>query len=161
MQLLSPLCIKNSAPSNIKLLICAGANPHVLRGPNYWVFKCSISPDSSMIASLCNFDSVSFFMNFSVFVPIENDRIKINADRQKLRLSSVQCLISLPSNRNCICGACVPTPSWDTLLTTTSALWCHVTSLRMERCLPSHLTNLLQAGGWTCGTLTRPIFCPE
>uniref|UniRef100_A0A8C1D6Y2 WD repeat and SOCS box containing 2 n=1 Tax=Cyprinus carpio carpio TaxID=630221 RepID=A0A8C1D6Y2_CYPCA len=34
-----------------------GASPHVLRGPNYWVFRCSISPDSSVIASVCNLDS--------------------------------------------------------------------------------------------------------
>uniref|UniRef100_A0A8C2I0V4 Uncharacterized protein n=1 Tax=Cyprinus carpio TaxID=7962 RepID=A0A8C2I0V4_CYPCA len=37
-----------------------GASPHVLRGPDYWVFRCSISPDSSVIASVCNLDSVSF-----------------------------------------------------------------------------------------------------
>uniref|UniRef100_A0A672RG43 WD repeat and SOCS box-containing protein 2-like n=1 Tax=Sinocyclocheilus grahami TaxID=75366 RepID=A0A672RG43_SINGR len=35
-----------------------GASPHVLRGPNYWVFRCSISPDSSVITSICNHDSV-------------------------------------------------------------------------------------------------------
>uniref|UniRef100_A0A672RGG9 WD repeat and SOCS box-containing protein 2-like n=1 Tax=Sinocyclocheilus grahami TaxID=75366 RepID=A0A672RGG9_SINGR len=34
-----------------------GASPHVLRGPNYWVFRCSISPDSSVITSICNHDS--------------------------------------------------------------------------------------------------------
>uniref|UniRef100_A0A4W4F8C4 Uncharacterized protein n=1 Tax=Electrophorus electricus TaxID=8005 RepID=A0A4W4F8C4_ELEEL len=36
-----------------------GAPCRVLTGPNYWVFKCSVSPDSSMIASVCNLDSVS------------------------------------------------------------------------------------------------------
>ncbi|XP_077097751.1 WD repeat and SOCS box-containing protein 2 isoform X3 [Siphateles boraxobius] len=34
-----------------------GTSPHVLRGPNYWVFRCSMSPDSSAIASVCNLDS--------------------------------------------------------------------------------------------------------
>lgn len=34
-----------------------GASPHVLRGPNYWVFRCAVSPDSSVIASVCNLDS--------------------------------------------------------------------------------------------------------
>uniref|UniRef100_A0A672QQ20 Uncharacterized protein n=1 Tax=Sinocyclocheilus grahami TaxID=75366 RepID=A0A672QQ20_SINGR len=29
-----------------------GASPHVLRGPDYWVFRCSISPDCSVIASV-------------------------------------------------------------------------------------------------------------
>ncbi|XP_039515804.1 WD repeat and SOCS box-containing protein 2 isoform X4 [Pimephales promelas] len=34
-----------------------GSSPHVLRGPNYWVFRCSMSPDCSAIASVCNLDS--------------------------------------------------------------------------------------------------------
>ncbi|KTG37801.1 hypothetical protein cypCar_00038080 [Cyprinus carpio] len=38
-------------------VVSSGASPHVLRGPNYWVFRCSISPDSSVIASVCNLDS--------------------------------------------------------------------------------------------------------
>ncbi|XP_051549001.1 WD repeat and SOCS box-containing protein 2 [Myxocyprinus asiaticus] len=34
-----------------------GANPHVLKGPDNWLFRCSITPDSSVIASVCNLDS--------------------------------------------------------------------------------------------------------
>ncbi|XP_076845929.1 WD repeat and SOCS box-containing protein 2 [Brachyhypopomus gauderio] len=41
-------------------LVKKGAQSHVLTGPSYWVFKCSISPDSSMIASVCNLDSKAY-----------------------------------------------------------------------------------------------------
>ncbi|TRY87463.1 hypothetical protein DNTS_035293 [Danionella cerebrum] len=38
-------------------LVKKGSNPRVLRGPNHWVFRVSISPDCSIIASVCNLDS--------------------------------------------------------------------------------------------------------
>lgn len=39
----------------------------VLTGPNYWVFKCSVSPDSSLIASVCNLDTVSKCIDFVLY----------------------------------------------------------------------------------------------
>lgn len=42
-------------------LTSPGPPSRVLTGPNYWVFKCSVSPDSSLIASVCNLDTVSRF----------------------------------------------------------------------------------------------------
>ncbi|KAI7813195.1 WD repeat and SOCS box-containing protein 2, partial [Triplophysa rosa] len=62
-----------------------GVNPHVLRGPNYWVFKCSISPDSSMIASLCNFDSKLYLWSmrsytFMRHITYDHERTMVSCD---------------------------------------------------------------------------------
>ncbi|XP_016428214.1 WD repeat and SOCS box-containing protein 2 [Sinocyclocheilus rhinocerous] len=40
-----------------------GTSPHVLRGPNCWVFRCSISPDSSVITSICSHDSTRWLFH--------------------------------------------------------------------------------------------------
>ncbi|XP_030647367.1 WD repeat and SOCS box-containing protein 2 [Chanos chanos] len=44
-----------------------GKEPHVLVGPTHWIFKCSISPNSSMIASVCNSDSRVYLWSLRSF----------------------------------------------------------------------------------------------
>lgn len=51
---------------------------HVLTGPNYWVFKCSVSPDSSLIASVCNLDTVSSFIDLCLISDIEMEMYELN-----------------------------------------------------------------------------------
>ncbi|XP_065106993.1 WD repeat and SOCS box-containing protein 2 isoform X1 [Paramisgurnus dabryanus] len=62
-----------------------GGNPHVLKGPNHWVFRCSISPDSSMIASLCNFDSKLYLWSmrsytFMRHLTYDHERTMVSCD---------------------------------------------------------------------------------
>ncbi|XP_060763416.1 WD repeat and SOCS box-containing protein 2 [Neoarius graeffei] len=45
---------------------------HVLTGPNYWVFKCSVSPDSSLIASVCNLDTNVYLWSLRSFTFVRN-----------------------------------------------------------------------------------------
>ncbi|KAA0716862.1 WD repeat and SOCS box-containing protein 2 [Triplophysa tibetana] len=66
-------------------VVSSAVNPHVLRGPNNWVFKCSISPDSSMIASLCNFDSKLYLWSmrsytFMRHITYDHERTMVSCD---------------------------------------------------------------------------------
>uniref|UniRef100_W5K0V2 WD repeat and SOCS box containing 2 n=1 Tax=Astyanax mexicanus TaxID=7994 RepID=W5K0V2_ASTMX len=49
-----------------------GTPSHVLTGPKNWVFKCSISPDSSMMASVCNLDSKAYLWSMRSYTLIRN-----------------------------------------------------------------------------------------
>uniref|UniRef100_A0A8B9JJX4 WD repeat and SOCS box containing 2 n=1 Tax=Astyanax mexicanus TaxID=7994 RepID=A0A8B9JJX4_ASTMX len=49
-----------------------GTPSHVLTGPKNWVFKCSISPDSSMMASVCNLDSKAYLWSMRSYTFIRN-----------------------------------------------------------------------------------------
>ncbi|XP_072520795.1 WD repeat and SOCS box-containing protein 2 [Salminus brasiliensis] len=49
-----------------------GTPSRVLTGPKNWVFKCAISPDSSMIASVCNLDSKAYLWSMRSYTFIRN-----------------------------------------------------------------------------------------
>ncbi|XP_051960964.1 WD repeat and SOCS box-containing protein 2 [Xyrauchen texanus] len=62
-----------------------GANLHVLKGPDYWIFKCSISPDSSVIASVCNMDSKIYLWSlrsytFMRHLTFDHERTMVSCD---------------------------------------------------------------------------------
>ncbi|XP_017307722.1 WD repeat and SOCS box-containing protein 2 [Ictalurus punctatus] len=49
-----------------------GSPSRVLIGPNYWVFKCSVSPDSSLIASVCKLDTKVYLWSLRSFTFVRN-----------------------------------------------------------------------------------------
>ncbi|XP_066512765.1 WD repeat and SOCS box-containing protein 2-like [Hoplias malabaricus] len=49
-----------------------GTPSHVLTGPKNWVFKCCVSPDSSMIASVCNLDTKAYLWSMRSYTFIRN-----------------------------------------------------------------------------------------
>ncbi|XP_062873940.1 WD repeat and SOCS box-containing protein 2 [Trichomycterus rosablanca] len=49
-----------------------GTPSHVLTSPKYWQFKCSVSADSSMIASVCNLDSKVYLWSLRSYTLIRN-----------------------------------------------------------------------------------------
>lgn len=51
-----------------------GQPSHVLTGPNYWVFKCCVSPDSSLIASVSNVDTKVYLWSLRSFTFVRNLR---------------------------------------------------------------------------------------
>ncbi|KAK2845408.1 hypothetical protein Q7C36_010262 [Tachysurus vachellii] len=53
-----------------------GQPSRVLTGPNFWLFKCSVSPDSSLIASVCNLDTKVYLWSLRSFTFVRNLKYK-------------------------------------------------------------------------------------
>ncbi|KAI5088159.1 WD repeat and SOCS box-containing protein 2 [Silurus meridionalis] len=56
-----------------------GPPSRVLTGPEYWVYKCAVSPDSSLIASVCNLDSKVYLWSLRSFTFVRN--LKYDCER--------------------------------------------------------------------------------
>ncbi|KAB5528690.1 hypothetical protein PHYPO_G00143110 [Pangasianodon hypophthalmus] len=82
-----------------------GLPSRVLTGPNYWVFKCSVSPDSSLIASVCNLDTKVYLWSLRSFTFVRN--FKYDHER-----SMVSCDFSADGALLAVGSYCAATGWW-------------------------------------------------
>ncbi|XP_047674574.1 WD repeat and SOCS box-containing protein 2 isoform X2 [Tachysurus fulvidraco] len=82
-------------------VVSTGQPSRVLTGPNFWLFKCSVSPDSSLIASVCNLDTKVYLWSLRSFTFVRNLKYKhqrsmvscdFSADGALLAVGSYQAL---------------------------------------------------------------------